>query len=107
VFLPDREFRPSRIELLDASGGIAASAELSKYVIVGMAGAGPGVMHPYIATDAVILASNGATKGHLELGAPVIDPSRPKPVVFDLEARLRASGVEEIVRIADIPLNRR
>lgn len=104
LFLPDREFRPGRIELLAPDGSLAAAADLSKYASVAMAGAGPGVAHPFIATDAVIVAQNGDTKGHLELGAPVIDPSRPKPRVFDLEGRLRANGVEDVRQIADVPL---
>lgn len=91
------DFRPFRIELLGEDGKVAAASDLSKYAIVAIRGAGPEAVHPFIATDAVIIASDGATRGHLELSAPVIDPSRPKAGAFDLNKWLQLKDITDIV----------
>ncbi len=95
------DYRPARIELLREDGRVAAGADLSKYARVAMSGAGPEAVHPWIATDAVIVASGGTTHGHLELATPEIDPSRPRPGVFDLAKWLRAKGVEEVLQLGE------
>jgi len=95
------DYRPSRIELIREDGAVAAAADLSKYAKVAMRGAGPEAIHPWIATDAVIVASGGTTHGHLELATPEIDPSRPRPGVFDLAKWLKAKGVEEVLQLGE------
>jgi hypothetical protein len=85
ILNPD-DFRPARIELTDAKGGVAASATLTKYEVVAMPGAGPEVEHGWIATDTRVTAFGGRTQGHFELSQPSVDRGHIKPAQFQLES---------------------